>query len=298
MVHAGLAACSRGLGNRAWISGRLPTTSEAASGQEEARAPWGKAGTVVRRPMSAMRAGSWAQAGKGALGQHGHRVHRAGTVFTERGYVLAGRAGDRSLPGASSRGERVWSTFLGDSSVMDGEGAGTSGARPDPWAPSRLGSRGPRAGLFLQAPASPGRAEHGVRLARLGPTLSFERKCGWLPSPPRDSHGGLGWGSASRPEAFLPLQKLPGQPGGWAGVALEPIYCRPLLPASHPAPHHPSSAQALIRDRHIMSALNPSVPASLLRAWSLPLPSSFSPLPWPGVSAPVGRGCAHQIQDP
>ena len=186
LVHAGLAACSRGLGNRAWISGRLPTTSEAASGQEEARAPWGKAGTVVRRPMSAMRAGSWAQAGKGALGQHGHRVHRAGTVFTERGYVLAG---DRSLPGASSRGERVWSTFLGDSSVMDGEGAGTSGARPDPWAPSRLGSRGPRAGLFLQAPASPGRAEHGVRLARLGPTLSFERKCGWLPSPPRDSHG-------------------------------------------------------------------------------------------------------------
>lgn len=101
LVHAGLAACSRGLGNRAWISGRLPTTSEAASGQEEARAPWGKAGTVVRGPMSAMRAGSRAQAGKGAPGQHGHRVHRA--------RVCADGAGGGPEPawGLLPRGERL-----------------------------------------------------------------------------------------------------------------------------------------------------------------------------------------------
>ena len=65
LAQAGLAACSRGLGNTVWICGYLPTTTKAAIEQEEARAPWGKAGTV-RRPMSTMRAGSRAQAGKGA----------------------------------------------------------------------------------------------------------------------------------------------------------------------------------------------------------------------------------------
>ena len=209
MAQAGLAGCSRGSRSTAWSVGASPPPP--------------------RQPASQRRPGLPGEGRNTRAGAHVHKESRVPGLGWEGGTgaarapcsqgagVLWGRAGDRSLPGASSRGERVWSTFLGDSSVMDGRGAGTSGAHPDPWAPSRLGGRGPRAGLFLPAPASPGRAEHGVRLAQLGPTLSSERKCGWLPGPPRDSRGGLGWGSASRPEPFLPLQRLPGRPGGWAG---------------------------------------------------------------------------------
>lgn len=80
--------------------------SQQARGGQGSR---GKAGTLVRGPMSTRRAGSQAWAGKGALGQRGHRVHRA-RVCSGGGRGTGACLGPP--PEGSASGARSWVTAL------------------------------------------------------------------------------------------------------------------------------------------------------------------------------------------
>lgn len=143
------------------------------------------------------------------------------------GGVCRGSQG-RGKPGAcmgpKPEGVCVWSTFLGDSSMKDGGGAGRSGAVPDPWDCSGLCGHGPPASLF---PLNPGedlaRPKRGIPPARPGPAPSSEQEV---------------WGPLGPPPS------CPRWPGvgrrGTSEVAFPPDPVQMSFP-SHPAPTVPST---------------------------------------------------------